>query len=75
MIFEAVLSTITKNSSVGVKYSIGISQRFCDYTMNMSFLSFDEKKRNRSSYHNISYVSIFRTNSHLQFKPPKKLIS
>lgn len=73
MIFEAILLTITKNSSVGLKYSIGICQRFCDYAMNMSFISFDDKKLNRSS-HNTSYTSISRIDSHLQFKPNKKII-
>jgi len=74
MIIKAVLLTIKKNSSVGVKRSIGIDQRFCDHATDMLLMSVNDKKCNKYSHYNKNYISILRANSYLPFKPSKKKI-
>jgi len=74
MIIKAVLLTITKNSSVGVKCSVGIDQRLRGSAMNTLFMSVNDKKYNKYSHYNKNYISVLRSNSYLPFKPPKKKI-
>lgn len=72
MIFETMLLTIRKNSSVGVKYSISIGQMSYDRTMNMLCMSIND---NKYSCCNKNYISALRANSCLQLEPPKKKLS
>lgn len=69
MIFETMLLTIRKNSSVGVECSVSVGQVFYDHAINMLCMSTND---NKYSCCNKNYIFPLRANSCSQLKPPKK---